>query len=177
MLPLRLTVGAHIVFPFGNASNSSVTQIVQKPLVPPGLAMVMGYTGDFTTINLKDIHQFYISSEWNLRDLTKSIGTAQGNFSVFSPLEDGFGDFNNEVADRISTLEWMRHMWDFLLHLTVEPALTRDQWYQRVQEANNSLSVKMLSGFNTNFVIDENDVMLIDGSPFRNPYDLKGIDG
>lgn len=123
------------------------------------------------------MHQFYISSEWDLRDLTKSIGTAQGNFSVFCPLEDGFGDFNNEIADRISTLEWQRHMWDFLLHLTVEPALTYDEWKTRVKNNGGEETVKMLSGFNTTFRVDEQDNLLIDGSLFREPSNLKGVDG
>lgn len=139
--------------------------------------MLMGYTGDFTTINLKDMHQFFVSSDWNLRDLTKSIGTAQGNFSIFCPLEDGFGDFNNEVADRLSTIEWKRHLWNFLLHLTVEPALTYEEWYIRVQNNGGSETVKMLSSFYTTLRIDDDQELTIDGSRFRRPNDLKGVDG
>ena len=150
---------------------------MKKPLVPPGLAMIMGFCADFTTINLKDMYQYYVSSEWNLRNLTRSIGTAQGSFNVFAPLQSGYGEFNIEVAVRISTLEWKRHLWDFLLHLTVEPARTTEEWYDIVEAAGGILTVKMLSGFNTTFVIDEDGELTIDGARFLKPYDMKGVDG
>ncbi|CAB9517689.1 unknown protein (Partial), partial [Seminavis robusta] len=107
-------------------ANNGITQIVTKPLVPPGL---------YTTINLKDMYQYYRSSEWNLRNLTRSIGTQQGSFNVFAPLQSGYGEFNIEVGVRISTLEWKRHLWDFLLHMTVEPAYTTDELYKLVEAA------------------------------------------
>ena len=156
---------------------NSVTQIVKKPLVPPGLAMLMGFCAEYTTINLKDMAQYYKSSEWNLRNLTKSIGTDQGSFNVFAPLQSGYGEFNIEVAVRISTLEWKRHLWDFLLHMTVEPAHTTDEWYDIVEGAGGYLQVKMLSGFNTTMEINEDGDLTIDGPKFLKPYDMKGVDG
>ena len=149
---------------------------MKKPLVPPGLAEVLGYTALFTTINLKDMHQYYVSSGWNLRNLTKSIGTGHGSFNVFAPLQGGFGEFNIEVAVRISTLEWQRHLWDFLLHLTVEPAHTQEEWTQIVTDAGGYLEVKMLSGFNTTMRIEDGE-LTIDGAKFLRPANLKGVDG
>lgn len=139
--------------------------------------MLMIFCADYTTINLKDMAQYYRSSEWNLRNLTTSIGTAQGSFNVFAPLQDGYGEFNIEVAVRISTLEWRRHLWDFLLHMTVEPAYTTEELYEVVTDAGGYLEMKMLSGFNTTFEIDQEGELTIDGARFLKPYDMKGVDG
>ena len=155
----------------------SVTQIVKKPLVPPGIAMLMKFCADFTTINLKDMAQYYISSGWNIRNLTKSIGTDQGSFNVFAPIQDGYGEFNIEVAVRISTLEWQRHLWDFLLHMTVEPQRSMEEWKAMTEDAGGYMQVKMLSGFNTTFEIDEDGELTIDGARFLKPYDMLGVDG
>ena len=139
--------------------------------------MVMDFAAEYTSINLKDMAQYYRSSEWNLRNLTRSIGTGQGSFNVFAPLQSGFGEFNIEVGVRISTLEWKRHLWDFLLHMTVEPARTNEEWYQLVNDAGGYLQVKMLSGFNTTMQIDEEGELTIDGARMLKPYDMKGVDG
>jgi hypothetical protein len=154
-----------------------ITQIVTKPLIAPGIAMIMDFCAEFTTINLKDMTQYYQASGWWKRDLTKSIGTAQGSFNVFAPLQDGYGEFNIEVAVRISTLEWQRHLWDFLLHMTVEPAQTTEELYADVIAAGGYMQRKMLSGFNTTLEIDEAGELTIDGARFLKPYDMKGIDG
>lgn len=158
-------------------ADNGITQIVKKPLIPPGLAMIMAFCAEFTTINLKDMAQYYRSSEWNLRNLTKSIGTAQGSFNVFAPLQDGYGEFNIEVGVRISTLEWKRHLWDFLLHMTVEPAYTTEELYDIVTNAGGYMQMKMLSGFNTTLEIDEAGELTIDGARLLKPYDMKGVDG
>jgi hypothetical protein len=150
---------------------------VKKPLVPPGLAEVLGYTAEFTSINMKDMYQYFVSSGWNLRDLSTSIGTGQGNFSLFAPLQDGFGEFNIEVAVRISTLEWRRHLLNFLLHLIVTPARTQEEWTQIVADAGGYLEVKMLSGFNTVMTIDYDGELRIDGAALLRPNDIKGVDG
>lgn len=157
-------------------SDNGVTQIVDKPLVAPGLAMVMGFCADFTTINLKDMYQYYVSSGWNLRNLTRSIGTDQGSFNVFAPLQDGFGSFNIEVGVRISTLEWERHLWDFLLHLTVEPARTSEEWTELVKDNGGKMSVKMLSGFPIEMAIIDEE-LTINKARIIGPYDMQGVDG
>ncbi|CAB9506727.1 expressed unknown protein [Seminavis robusta] len=158
-------------------ANNGITQIVTKPLVPPGLAMIMNFCAEYTTINLKDMYQYYRSSEWNLRNLTRSIGTQQGSFNVFAPLQSGYGEFNIEVGVRISTLEWKRHLWDFLLHMTVEPAYTTDELYKLVEAAGGYMQMKMLSGFNTTLEFDEDGELTIDGARLLKPYDMKGVDG
>jgi len=137
----------------------------------------MKFCADFTTINLKDMAQYYISSGWNIRNLTKSIGTDQGSFNVFAPIQDGYGEFNIEVAVRISTLEWQRHLWDFLLHMTVEPQRSMEEWKAMTEDAGGYMQVKMLSGFNTTFEIDEDGELTIDGARFLKPYDMLGVDG
>jgi len=139
--------------------------------------MLMKFCADFTTINLKDMAQYYISSGWNIRNLTKSIGTDQGSFNVFAPIQDGYGEFNIEVAVRISTLEWQRHLWDFLLHMTVEPQRSMEEWKAMTEDAGGYMQVKMLSGFNTTFEIDEDGELTIDGARFLKPYDMLGVDG
>jgi len=121
--------------------------------------------------------QYYISSGWNIRNLTKSIGTDQGSFNVFAPIQDGYGEFNIEVAVRISTLEWQRHLWDFLLHMTVEPQRSMEEWKAMTEDAGGYMQVKMLSGFNTTFEIDEDGELTIDGARFLKPYDMLGVDG
>jgi len=137
----------------------------------------MDFMAQFTTINLKDMAQYYKSSEWDLRNLTRSIGTGQGSFNVFAPLQDGCGEFNIEVAVRITTLEWRRHLWDFLLHTTAEPARTTEELYEAVEAADGFLPVKMLSGFETTFEIDDEGEITIDGARMLKPYDVKGVDG
>jgi hypothetical protein len=172
----RILVIPHL-YPSAPCLHSSVTQIVTKPLVPPGVAMIMEFCAEYTTINLKDMAQYYRSSEWNRRNLTTSIGTQQGSFNVFAPLQSGFGEFNIEVAVRISTLEWRRHLWDFLLHLTVEPAYTTEELRDLVEDAGGVLEMKMLSSFNTTLALDEKGNLTINGAHFLKPYDMKGVDG
>ncbi|CAB9510298.1 Transforming growth factor, beta-induced, 68kDa [Seminavis robusta] len=158
-------------------ADNGVTQIVTKPLVPPGMAMLLQYTADFTTINVRDMATYFSESGWNLRDMTQSIGVNGGGLNMFVPLQDGFGAFNIEVAVRLSTLEWQRHLWDFLKHTMAEPARTTERWYEVVQEAGGTLAVEMLSGFNTTFVIDDDGDLTIDGARLLKPDDLKGVDG
>ena len=68
-------------------------------------------------------------------------------------------------------------MWDFLLHLTVEPAYTTKELYNLVEQAGGVLEMKMLSSFNTTLAIDSEGELTIDGSRFLKPYDMKGVDG
>lgn len=137
----------------------------------------MKITSEFTTLDMKQIYQLFESTPWNIRDMTKSIGTGVGSFNVFIPLQGGFGEFNQEDLTRLSTLIWERHLWNFLQHLMFEPAMTLDELTAMVQANGGVMSQKMLSGFNVTFAIDAEGDLTIDGGRFMRPTNIRAVDG
>lgn len=98
--------------------------MVDKCQVCPGIAMLTGFAGDYTTYNMKDTAQFLGASEWNLRDLRLSVGNGDA-LTLFAAISTGWSFFNTEDMTRLATDEWKRHQLDLLSHMLVQGVHTQ----------------------------------------------------
>mmetsp|Transcript_1548 Transcript_1548/g.3358 ORF Transcript_1548/g.3358 Transcript_1548/m.3358 type:complete len:740 (-) Transcript_1548:97-2316(-) len=168
-------------------SSNGVGYVVDKCIVCSGVTMLLEYAAIYSPFNMKDSAQFWETSEWNLRNLSMSIG--DGNkITVFAALDNAFGAFNAEDISRISTDKWKVHQWDFLKHQSVQGEYTEDDlielWYNN---SGRAYKLTMLSGEDVTFDYSEERKKIqiqgntkTDGSNVYGDLwfaNLKGVDG
>ena len=161
-------------------ANNGYGYVVDKCIVCSGVSMLANYGAEFTNYNLRDISQFLISSEWNLRNLSLSVGDG-GPITLLASADSGFNIFNLEDTTKLSSDKWKPHQWDLLRHNILQGVYTEqdfiDLWYQN-QTAYN---LTTLAGQNVTFDLrhDEEtnkDVVLVQGGDLWYP-NIKGVDG
>ena len=150
--------------------------VIDKCQVCPGVAMLTNFAAEYTTTyNLKDTAQFFGASEWNLRDLRRSVGDGS-DVTLFASLTTGWGFFNLEDMTRLAGDEWKRHQLDLLSHMIVQGKLTRDELkarfdsegpYNLTSMANQTLAINYDAD---NSKITVNGAEVIFG-------DVQGVDG
>lgn len=151
--------------------------VVDKCIVCSGVAMLANYAAEFTNYNLRDVSQFFIASEWNLRNLSLSVGDG-GKVTLFACADTGFNRFNLEDTTKLASDKWKPHQWDLLRHNILQGEYTEqdliDLYY------NNSgmeYNLTALSGQNITFDYDEErEVVLVQGGDLWFS-DIKGVDG
>ena len=158
-------------------ANNGVGYVVDKCIVCSGVAMLLEYAAVYSPYSLNDASQFWETSEWNLRNLSMSVG--DGNpVTVFAAIDNAFDVFNAEDVARISTDKWKIHQWNFLHHNMLQGEYLEqdlvDLWYNN---SGKEYNLTALSGENITFDYDEERKKVqVDGGDlwFSN---LKGVDG
>jgi len=151
--------------------------VVDKCIVCSGVSMLTNYAAEYTNYNLRDISQFLIASEWNLRNLSRSVGDG-GKITLFACADTGFNIFNLEDTTKLASDKWKPHQWDLLRHNIFQGEYKeqdlKDMWYNNSQKEYNMTA---LSGQNVTFDYDEKrDMVLVQGGDLWFP-DIKGLDG
>ena len=159
-------------------ANNGVGYIVDKCVVCSGVAMLLEYAAWYTDRpNLDDAAQFFETSEWNLRNLSMSVGDG-GPVTLLAARDEAFDIFNAEDVSRISTDKWKKHQWDFLLHNMLQGEYTEQDFITLWEEnLGKPYKLTMLSGENVTFDYDDQrKVVMIDGGDIIKS-NLKGLDG
>jgi uncharacterized surface protein with fasciclin (FAS1) repeats len=152
--------------------------VVDKCIVCSGIAMLVIYASEYTTFNLKDMSQFLTASEWNLRNLSMSVGDG-GKLTMFAGADDGWNFFNLEDVTRIATDEWKWHQWDLLRHSMVQGEYLVQDLKNMWLFDYNETDFNMTSLANQNITIGydkERDMVLVDHGDLW-LGDIQGVDG
>jgi uncharacterized surface protein with fasciclin (FAS1) repeats len=156
-------------------SSNGVGYILDKCPICPGIAMLANYAAEFTNHGLRDVSQLFVGSEWNLRNMSMSVG-AGGPLTLFAPTNTGFDFFTLDDTTRLATDKWKRHLWDLLKHFLVDGELTKEDLKTRVQ-TQGKFNMTMLTGEPVLFDYDvDRNVVLVEGGDLYFP-DVLGVDG
>jgi len=165
-----------IFFSFCSSLRIRIAYAVDKCLVCPGVSMLAEYASEYTVHNTKDVAQFFISSEWNLRNLSLSVGDG-GPVTLFASLNSGWDALTGEDITRLSTDMWKPHQWDFLRHMMVQGNWTEVELRQMVSEAGGMFNMTSLANQTLYLQVDEDrDVLMVNGGDLFYP-DIHGVDG
>ena len=138
--------------------------------------MLANYAAEYTIHNLRDVSQLFVGSEWNLRNLSQSVGDG-GPVTLFAPINTGWNFFTLEDTTRLATDKWKRHLWDLLKHLLVQGWHTHANLKSMLMEKGGIMNMTMLTGENVtfNYDADRNKVMVGGGDIYFS--DIRGVDG
>jgi uncharacterized surface protein with fasciclin (FAS1) repeats len=128
--------------------------------------------------NLKDMSQFLMASEWNLDNISMSVGNG-GKVTMFAGADDGWDFLNLEDITRISTDEWKYHLWDLLRHSMVHGEYLVQDLKNMWLFDYNETDFNMTSLANQNITIGynkERDMVTVDGGNLW-LGDIQGVDG
>ena len=137
--------------------------------------MLVEYASLKTSHNVYDTARFLIATEWNLRNMSMSIGDGK-SVTLFSSDGTGWNEFTQEDTTRLSTDKWKRHLWDLMKHQIVQGSYNAaDLKYE--YEQNGEYNLTTLNGENITIGYDATkDKLLIDGGDIYFT-DIKGVDG
>lgn len=112
---------------------NSVGYVVDKCQVCLGVAMLANVAAEYTVqYNMRDTSQFLIASEWNLRNLSQSVGDGT-DITLFASVNTGWGAFDLEDVTRLASDEWNPHKLDLLRHFLVQGRHTYGDLYAKYQ--------------------------------------------
>lgn len=158
-------------------ANNGYGYIVDKCIVCSGVAMLANYGAEFTKYNLRDISQFLIASEWNLRNLSLSVGNG-GKITLLAASDPGWDIFNLEDVTKLASDKWKPHQWDLLRHNILQGEYLEDDFIRLWEEnGKTEYNLTTLAGQNVTFDYDEKrDTVLVQGGDLWWP-NIKGVDG
>jgi len=158
-------------------ANNGYGYVVDKCIVCSGAAMLLEYAAVYSPYSLKDAAQFWESSEWNLRNLSMSVGDGRP-VTIFAAIDAAFDVFASDDRARLSTDKWKVHQLNFLRHNMLQGVYMEDDfvelWYNN---SGKEYNITALSGENITFDYDEErKKVMVEGGDlwFSN---IKGIDG
>jgi hypothetical protein len=138
--------------------------------------MQVDYAADYTAYNTKETAQFMIASEWNLRNISESVGDG-GPVTLFASANTGWNVFNLEDKTRLAGDEWKPHQWDLLRHMMVQGIYLLDDLKALYNQHGGSYNLTSLAGQPISIDYDASrDTILVDNGDLFYP-DIKGVDG
>lgn len=124
--------------------------------------------------NMLDASQFFISSEWNLRNLSESVGDG-GPITLFAATNEGWFDLHQDDHTRLLTDQWKPHEWDFLRHMMVQGNYTMEA-IELLYEEKGDFNFTSLAGQDLMVTKDKGGNLTVAGGSFVKA-DIRGIDG
>jgi len=156
----------------------SMQYAVTKCLVCPGIAMLTNYAAEMTKHGMKDVAQFFISSEWNLRNLSMNPDVGDGGpITLFAATDSGWGEVTGIDTTRLSTDMWKPHQLDFLRNMMIQGNYTMQELKEIAEQNGGSFNLTTLANQTLTLEIDRaRDKLMVNGGDIFVP-DLKGVDG
>lgn len=138
--------------------------------------MLANYAAEYTMYNMKDFAQYFVSSEWNLRNLSLSIGDGSP-VTLLAADNAAFFDVTGIDTTRLSTDMWRPHLHDFLKHMTLQGNYTMEELKKLTEEKGGAYNITTLANQTIELTIDEDrDKLMILGGDVRRS-DIQGVDG
>jgi uncharacterized surface protein with fasciclin (FAS1) repeats len=157
-------------------ASNGVGYVLDKCIICSGIAMLTDYAAEFSSLNTKDAAQLFWGTEWNLRNLSLSVGDG-GPLTMFASINTGFNFFTLEDTTRLSTDKWRRHLWDLASHFLTQGKYTRDHLINITKTNGGAWNLTMLTGENVTIDFDESrNMVLVDGGDLF-MHDMQGQDG
>lgn len=149
--------------------------MIDKCQVCPGVAMLTSVAAGYTQYNLKDTAQFFGASEWNIRDLRRSVGDGT-NLTLFAAITTGWDYFNVDDLTRLASDEWKPHQRDLLAHMLVQGSYTYAQLLERYL-AEGPFNLTTLTNQTIEVNLDDSKDVLTIANGEIIFSDLQGVDG
>lgn len=157
-------------------ASNGVGYVLDKCIICSGIAMLADYAAEYSTLNTKDAAQLFWGTEWNLRNLSSSVGDGTP-LTMFASINTGFNFFTLEDTTRLSTDKWRRHLWDLTSHFLTQGVYSREKLMNMTKTNGGAWNLTMLTGENVTIDVDESrNMVLVDGGDLF-MYDMKGQDG
>jgi uncharacterized surface protein with fasciclin (FAS1) repeats len=138
--------------------------------------MLANYAAEFTMHNMKDIAQFFVSSEWNLRNLSLSIGDGSP-VTVLAADNTAFFEVTGTDTTRLSTDMWRPHLHDFLRHMILQGNYTAEDLKELAEKNGGAVNMTTLSGQTIEIsVSEESGNLQVEGGDVA-MSDIHGVDG
>jgi len=157
-------------------TSNGVGLIVDKCILCSGVAMLTAYAADYTIYDVDNVAQFFVASEWNLRELSQSVGDG-GKITLFAAADSGWDLVNSEDITRLTTDKWKLHQWDFLSHMMVQGAYTIKDLKDKYAINQGPYNLTSLAGEPLFFDFDESRSQLTIQGGDVVKKDIKGVDG
>jgi hypothetical protein len=149
---------------------------LDKCLVCPGISMLVQYAGDWSPFDMRATSQFLISSEWNMRNLSLSVGSGD-LMTMFAPVLQAWDVLNQDDIVRLASDKWKPHQWNLLGNILVEGVWMEQDLKDKYKEEGGPYN--LMSMVNQTVAIDydeERDVVMVSGGDLFFA-DIKGVDG
>lgn len=159
-------------------ANNGYGYVVDKCIVCSGISMLANYAAEFTTYGMRDISQFLIASEWNLRNLSLSVGNGQP-VTLLACEDSGWSVLSLENTTRLASDSWKPHLLDLLRHHLLQGDFTQEDFIDLYFNVHNEAAYNLttLAGQNITFDYDtQHEVVTVQGGDLWYP-DIKGVDG
>lgn len=157
--------------------TNSVGYVVDKCPICPGIAMMAYYAAEYTIHSLRDVSQFFVSSEWNLRNLSYSLGDGTP-FTFFAPINAGWDFLTLDDTTRLATDKWKRHLWDLLKHFLYQGEYSEQELKEMVlNNGRKPLNLTMMTGEKIMLDYDESRDVVKVGPGEIYFSDVRGVDG
>jgi uncharacterized surface protein with fasciclin (FAS1) repeats len=153
-----------------------VAYATDKCVICPGVTMLASYAAEFTMHNIKDVAQYFVASEWNLRNLSHSIGDGTP-VTVFAADNTATFEVTGLDTTRLSTDMWRPHLHDFLRHMVVQGNYTADDLKKLAEEKGGAVNMTTLAGQTIEISLNNEtgDLQVEGGKVFMS--DMQGVDG
>lgn len=107
--------------------------------------MLVGYAADYTNYALRNTAQFFVASEWNLRNLSLSVGDGD-NVTLFASTDPGWSIFNLEDTIRLASDKWKPHQLNLLSHFMVQGKWTEQDFIDKFNIEKGAYNMTSLAG-------------------------------
>jgi uncharacterized surface protein with fasciclin (FAS1) repeats len=138
--------------------------------------MLVQYAGDWSPFDTRATSQFLISSEWNMRNLSLSVGSGD-KLTMFAPVLQAWDVLNQDDIVRLASDKWKPHQWELLGNILVEGVWLEQDLKDKYNEEGGPFTLTTL--VNQTIPIDydeERDVVMVSGGDLFFA-DIKGVDG
>jgi hypothetical protein len=150
--------------------------VVDKCLVCPGIAMLTQYAGDWSPFDMRETSDFLISSEWNMRNLSLSVGSG-GLMTMFAPVKQAWEVLNQDDIIRLASDKWKPHQFNLLGNLLVEGIWLEQDLKDKYFENGGPYILNSTINEEVSIDYDEvRDVVMVKGGDLFFA-DIKGVDG
>ena len=163
-------------------ANNGYGYVVDKCIVCSGVSMLINYAAEYTSHKMQDHAQFMIASEWNLRNLSRSVGNGE-KVTLLATSDSGWSIVSQEDVVRLTTDKWKPHQWDLLLHNILQGEYLEADFIRLWNEnGKKPYNLTTLAGQNVSFDFapdpDPNSKgkVMVNGGHLWYP-DIKGVDG
>jgi uncharacterized surface protein with fasciclin (FAS1) repeats len=156
-------------------ASNGVGYVTDKCVVCPGVAMLAVYTADYTSINMKDLSQFFESSEWNLRNMSMNFAGG-APVTLFASHNEGFFQINSQDTTRLLTIKWQPHNWDFLSHMMIPGNFTYEYLDKLYETKGGDFNLTSLANQSLPVTRAEDGTLEVAGGKIFKT-DIQGIDG
>ena len=160
-------------------ANNGMGYIVDKCIVCSGVAMLSYYASIKTSYQVSVASEFLIASDWNLRNLSRSVGDG-GPITLLVADDLAWQNrFDLEDTVLLAAPHFKAHLWDLLLHNILPGSYSAQDFKDLYNNVHGQKAYNLTSLSGQSILIDydtQRDMVMVAGGDLYFA-DIKGIDG